>query len=237
MSVNGSTVDLIRENCGKVNRKHKIVVGPKAIGKELKLRRPQFEKIYGEAVRSFGEVSHEAAVARYFLATSLARTEEFEKAEYLFRTNLSVYEKLSMQGTDDYVWSLNKLIDLGMDSENHHLVAEVFEEYSAGTKRWPSASFKAKYFFWFRYYEFLMLQDQLDKAIDAYSRVYEGAAEVWGFGHEQHFIAVAVYADLLLVANQKQRARAIALEALEIGRTNSTVPRDWVTELESQLGV
>ena len=57
-----------------------------------------------------------------------------------------------------------------------------------------------------------------------------------GVGHEQHFIAVEVYADLLLVAKQKERARAIALEALEIGRTNSTVPRDLVEELETQLG-
>ena len=94
MSAHGDTVEKIREKCGKVNRKNKIAIGPRAIGKELKLRRPRFEKIYEEAVTSFGEMSHEAAVARYFLATSLVRTEEFKSAEQLFRTNLSVFKKI-----------------------------------------------------------------------------------------------------------------------------------------------
>jgi hypothetical protein len=230
-----ATVEAIREECKKVNRDYTILAGPDSISDEITFRRPLFRKILEAALISFGPDSLEVAIARYHLALSSSRTGEFEQAEFLLRACLITYETLDLGGSEDHVWCLNMLIDVGLDSENFGLVEQVFDEYAVKTKRWPASSFSAKYFFWFRFYEYLASIEEFDRAADAYSRVYESAAEVWGEGSEQHFVALAVYAGLLDHVEQPERARAIAQEAYEIGRKSKEVDKYFLKTLKRQF--
>lgn len=231
----GHAADSVRKQCVKVNHKFVIYAGPDAVERERTKREPELREILTRASAKFGESSEAAAVARYFLAMSLTRSEQFDDAEAVLRQNLALLAENGLEGGSEFVTSLNKLIDLGFAADNLDLVESVFREHAAKTKSWPKSSFNEKYFFWFRYYEYLAERERFEEAVDAYSRVYEAAEQVWGTGDEQHFIAIAVYADLLHYVGQDERARVIAKEAYEIGLKSDAVAESDLKELKEQF--
>ena len=217
------TVEEIREACGFVNANNKIFAGPNAKESELRSRTPIFRHIVDTLTTELG-VSHQRCVALQFLGDSLMRVEEFAESKDVLQKTIEDFDKLGLTGCNDFVWSLNKLIDLSFRESNFELADEIFDTYAKTSKSWRIDAVEGKYFFWFRYYEYLrFVKLDLSAAADAYSRVYEGAAAQWGQSHPQHFVAGKVYWALLIEIGEFDLAEKIGRETIAVGKSSKVL--------------
>lgn len=214
-----NSVESVRAECIAIENGPKLS-GPSAINTEITLRTKPFQSLLERESRN-GAKSHECCVVMTYLGESLARAEAYEEAIEVLQKSISNFVDLDLFGCSDFVKSVNTLIDVGFASENNELVESIFIEHLNSSKRWRAESKRARFQFWLRYHEYqLHVLDNFEAAVDAYSRVYESAADVWGEGHPQHFVCGKIFCELLAENGDVELAVKVGEETIEVGRNS-----------------